>query len=92
MVLDEQKTGIPIGLIVFTAKADAKAVHADYNTQLIRSLLEKWRQGLGTMGGNQLEFPEPQVATTDYDMSKLCCNTMCDNSIMSTYIIITCHY
>ncbi len=67
MALDEQKTGIPIGLIIFTAKADAKAVHADYNTELIKSLLEKWRQGLGTMGGNQFEFLEPQVATTDYD-------------------------
>ena len=67
MALDEQKTGIPIGLIVFTAKADVKAVHADYNMQLIRSLLEKWRQGLGTRGRNQLEFLEPLVATTNYD-------------------------
>ena len=25
-------------------------------------------------------------------LSKLCCYTMCDNSIMSTYIIVTCHY
>ena len=25
-------------------------------------------------------------------MSKLYCYTMCDNSIMSTYIIVTCHY
>ena len=67
MALNEEKTGIPIGLIIFTAKVDAKAVHANYNTQLIKSLLEKWRKGLGTLDGSEFAFLEPQVATMDYD-------------------------
>ena len=67
MALDEEKTGIPIGLIIFTAKVDAKAVHADYNTRLIKSLLKKWQKGLGTLDGSEFAFLEPQVATMDYD-------------------------
>ena len=80
MALDEEKTGILIGLIIFTAKVDAKAVHADYNTRLIKSLLEKWRKGLGTLDGSEFAFLEPQVATTD--LLKLYCYALSADRLM----------
>jgi hypothetical protein len=66
MALDDDRKGIPIGLIIFTARPSAKAVHADYNTGLIRFLLEKWRLGLGTRAGSNFHL-EISVATTDND-------------------------
>ncbi|RDB27252.1 hypothetical protein Hypma_004515 [Hypsizygus marmoreus] len=65
MAIDDKNKGIPIGLIVFTAKPEAKATHADYDTKLIKFLLDKWRAGLGTnTAGSSFE---PRVATTDND-------------------------
>ncbi|KAM6503401.1 hypothetical protein JOM56_000344 [Amanita muscaria] len=66
MALDDNKKGIPIGLIVFTARPTARAVHADYDTELIRSLLDKWRLGLGTRAGSGFHL-DISVATTDND-------------------------
>lgn len=65
MAIDDNYKGVPIGFIIFTARPNAKAVHADYNTDLIRSLLEKWRKGLGkNKDGSEFDF---HVATTDND-------------------------
>ncbi|KAJ7656078.1 hypothetical protein DFH06DRAFT_1328908 [Mycena polygramma] len=48
MVLDENKKGLPIAFFIFTAKKEAKAVHADYNSELITELLEEFKVGMGT--------------------------------------------
>jgi hypothetical protein len=66
MALNDDKKGIPISLIIFTARPSAKAVHADYDTRLICFLLEKWRLGLGTRAGSDFHL-EISVATTDND-------------------------
>lgn len=65
MALDDNKKGIPIGLVIFTAQPSAKATHADYNTELICFLLEK-HLGLGKKAGSEFHL-EFSVVTTDND-------------------------
>ncbi|KAJ7587699.1 hypothetical protein C8J56DRAFT_890599 [Mycena floridula] len=47
MALNAQRKGVPIGMMVFTAKESIKAVHSDYDTKLVTLLIDKWRSGLG---------------------------------------------
>jgi len=65
MAIDDRNKGIPIAFIVFTARKNTKATHADYNTKLLDDLLSKFKTGLGTN-----EAGEPfniAVAGTDND-------------------------
>lgn len=65
MAIDEDNHGIPIAEIIFTAKKDTRAVHADYDTKLLDKLLAKWKLGMGTnAAGEQFEM---KVASTDND-------------------------
>jgi hypothetical protein len=65
MAIDEQNKGIPIAQILFTAKKDTKAVHADYDKQLLDQQLGLWKQGMGTNDSG--EGFAPIVGTTDND-------------------------
>lgn len=64
MALDENRKGIPIAKIVFSATPNAKATHADYNGPLVQGLIEKWQVELGTPQGEAFEFC---VGMTDND-------------------------
>jgi hypothetical protein len=65
MVIDENNKGIPVAQLIFTAKKETKAVHADYDKKLLDEQLGLWKKG---MGKNQAgdEFT-PWVANTDND-------------------------
>ncbi|KAK6988928.1 hypothetical protein R3P38DRAFT_2803880 [Favolaschia claudopus] len=63
MVLDDQQKGFPVGFMLFTAKKDAKAVHADYNKELLADLLQKWKEGMGK--NEEGESFDVKVAATD---------------------------
>ncbi|KAF9469145.1 hypothetical protein BDZ94DRAFT_1303652 [Collybia nuda] len=68
MALDDNHKGVPIGLIIFTAKPGTKAIYADYDTKLIHFLLEKWRQGLGkNESGSDFRYLKVYAAMTDND-------------------------
>ncbi|PBK70253.1 hypothetical protein ARMSODRAFT_1036416, partial [Armillaria solidipes] len=65
LAMDENKRGIPLGFILFSARKDAKAVHADYNAELLDHLLERFKFGLGTNAKG--EVFEIRVGNTDND-------------------------
>ncbi|KAK7050167.1 hypothetical protein R3P38DRAFT_3306410 [Favolaschia claudopus] len=65
MVLDDQQKGLPVAFMLFTAKKDAKAVHADYNKELLKDLLCKWKSGMGV--NEKGESFDARVAATDND-------------------------
>lgn len=66
MVIDDQSKGIPISMIMFSAKKEAKAVHADYNQDLLDNVLREWKLGMGTNDAG--ESFSPLVAITDNDV------------------------
>ncbi|KAJ7183914.1 hypothetical protein C8R46DRAFT_1210048 [Mycena filopes] len=65
MAIDKNNHGVPIGQIIFTARKSAKAVHADYNGQLLKDVLGKYKAGLGKNAEGE-EFTM-EVASTDND-------------------------
>lgn len=66
MGVDKQQHGIPIVFIMFTAKKDAKAVHADYNKELLKKLLGIYKEKMGrNAAGQQINFC---VVITDNDL------------------------
>ncbi|KAK6974774.1 hypothetical protein R3P38DRAFT_3239002 [Favolaschia claudopus] len=65
MAIDEQNHGVPISAFLFSAKPEAKAVHADYNTALLQKLLGEWKRGMGRNEAGE-EF-EIAVGNTDND-------------------------
>jgi hypothetical protein len=65
MAIDEHYKGIPIAYIVFTARADAKAIHADYDTALMEKLIGLYVKGMG-MNSHGEQFC-PSIAVTNYD-------------------------
>ncbi|KAF7332853.1 hypothetical protein MVEN_02390300 [Mycena venus] len=65
MAIDEQNHGVPIGAFLFSAKQEAKAVHADYNGPLLQRLLGEWKRGMGwNEAGEEFEIT---VGNTDND-------------------------
>ncbi len=63
LAMDENKCGIPLGFILFSTQKNVKAVHADYNSELLDHLLECFKSGLGTnVRGKVLEI---RVGNTD---------------------------
>ncbi|KAJ7165212.1 hypothetical protein C8R46DRAFT_901169 [Mycena filopes] len=68
MAINENNHGVPIGQIIFTARKSAKAVHADYNGQLLKDVLGKYKAGLGKNAEGE-EFTV-EVASTDNDPRK----------------------
>jgi hypothetical protein len=66
LVMDKSGQGLPVALIIFTARKEAKATHADYNGQLLSHLLEKWKHAMGKHPVTGEEF-SISVANTDND-------------------------
>ncbi|KAJ7289591.1 hypothetical protein C8J57DRAFT_1445548 [Mycena rebaudengoi] len=64
MVLDEEGHGLPVGQFLFSAKQEAKAVHAD-NGKLLEELIGDWQRGMGKNGDG--EEMDVSVAGTDND-------------------------
>ncbi|KAH6902654.1 hypothetical protein BKA70DRAFT_1228940 [Coprinopsis sp. MPI-PUGE-AT-0042] len=51
MAVDKETgRGLPIGFILFTPKEKAKAVHADYNTEILTRLLRLYKERLAQVG------------------------------------------
>ncbi|KAJ7838337.1 hypothetical protein B0H13DRAFT_1650852, partial [Mycena leptocephala] len=65
MVLDDQNKGLLVAFLMFTAKKQTKAVHADYDKVLLTEQLELWKEGMGRNEAGE-EF-DPYVGGTDYD-------------------------
>ncbi|KAJ7926377.1 hypothetical protein B0H13DRAFT_1599629, partial [Mycena leptocephala] len=65
MILDDQNKGLPIAFILFTAKKDTKAVHADYDKVLLTEQLGFFKVGMGKNEAG--EAFEPAAIGTDYD-------------------------
>ncbi|TFK60149.1 hypothetical protein BDN72DRAFT_779776, partial [Pluteus cervinus] len=65
MAIDENGKGIPIAFMIFTARKEAQATHASYDTQILDRLLQKFRLGMGQNDEGE-EF-QIAVATTDND-------------------------
>ncbi|KAJ7149105.1 hypothetical protein C8R46DRAFT_916478, partial [Mycena filopes] len=65
MVLDDENKGLPIAFILFTAKKETKAVHADYDKIILEELLKQFKAAMGTNDAGE-EF-DPVVGSTDND-------------------------
>ncbi|KAK7014180.1 hypothetical protein R3P38DRAFT_3322138 [Favolaschia claudopus] len=65
MAINDQNHGIPIAAFLFSAKPEAKAVHADHNTALLQKLLGEWKKGMGRYEAGE-DF-EIAVGNTDND-------------------------
>ncbi|CAA7267438.1 unnamed protein product [Cyclocybe aegerita] len=65
MAIDSSGSGVPIALIIFTARESAQAIHADYDTAVLDRLLAHYKKGMGTDEHGE-EF-DIQVAGTDND-------------------------
>lgn len=66
MVIDMDHKGIPVVFIHFTARKSTMAAHADYNGDLLQSLLLKWKQGMGKNPADGSDF-DIRVVLTDND-------------------------
>ncbi|KAJ6471152.1 hypothetical protein C8R47DRAFT_1297986, partial [Mycena vitilis] len=65
MVIDDQGKGLPVAQILFTAKKEAKAVHADYNKEILDELIGAYKTGMGTnVAGEEFHV---EVGITDND-------------------------
>ncbi|KAL1756899.1 hypothetical protein FB107DRAFT_210336 [Schizophyllum commune] len=65
MVLDSKGRGLPIAFIIFTARKHARAVHADYDTEVLTRLYGLFKTRLGkNSDGEEIQF---RVAVTDMD-------------------------
>ncbi|KAJ7763793.1 hypothetical protein B0H16DRAFT_1310984 [Mycena metata] len=65
MVIDDQNKGLPVALMLFTAKKETKAVHADYDKKLLAEQLTLFKTGMGTNEAG--EAFDPYVGGTDND-------------------------
>ncbi len=66
LAVDDNKCGVPLGFLLFSAQKDTKAVHADYNGELLTHLLEQFKSGLGT--NSHGEIFDIHVGNTDNDV------------------------
>ncbi|KAJ7748874.1 hypothetical protein B0H16DRAFT_1319578, partial [Mycena metata] len=65
MAIDEQNHGVPIAALLFSARQEAKAVHADYNGALLKKLLAEFKEAMGQNdAGEQFDIV---VGSTDND-------------------------
>jgi hypothetical protein len=73
MVTDENKKGIPVAFLLFSAPAGNKQSLSDYNTSIIAKLLKTWQDSL-TKCGHLYGFAGvnygPFTAITDTDMKE----------------------
>ncbi|KAJ7763028.1 hypothetical protein B0H16DRAFT_1661803 [Mycena metata] len=65
MAIDDENKGLPLAFMMFTAKKETKAVHADDDKVLLEGLLKLWKTDMGTNAAGE-EF-ESFVGSTDND-------------------------
>jgi hypothetical protein len=65
MALDDENKGLPVAFMMFTAKKQTKAVHADYDKALLEEQLKLWKEGMGKNDAGELF--EVTVGSTDND-------------------------
>src|ERR1700761_1762966 len=65
MVLDDERKGIPVSFLMFSAPSSNKQTSAGYDTAILVKVLSKWRDHLNEVGNGE-EF-SPRVAITDTD-------------------------
>lgn len=65
MGVDENRKGVPLAFLLFSAPGGNRKTCAGYNTEIIHKLLRKWKLSLGVRNG---EAFEPYVAITDTDL------------------------
>ena len=65
MGVDENKKGIPLAFLLFSAPSGNRHTAAGYNTEIIAKLIEGWKKSLGTQNGKEFEA---WVAITDTDL------------------------
>ncbi|KAI0645944.1 hypothetical protein C8Q79DRAFT_927035 [Trametes meyenii] len=65
MGIDKAGHGIPMAMFLFLAPSGTRATHAGYNTDILATLLGKWRDWMGSRPGDGIF--EPFVGMTDTD-------------------------
>ena len=65
MGLDENKKGVPLAFLLFSAPSGNRHTAAGYNTEIIARLINAWKKSLGTRDGKEFEAC---VAITDTDL------------------------
>ena len=65
MGMDEDRKGVPLAFLFFSAHSGNRHTAAGYNTEIIQELLTKWKQTLGTRNGVPFVV---YVAITDTDL------------------------
>ena len=65
MGVDENRKGVPLAFLLFSAPSGNRKTCAGYNTEIIAKLLNKWRDSLGRRNGESFEA---WVAITDTDL------------------------
>jgi len=65
MGLDENKKGVPLAFLLFSAPSGNRHTAAGYNTEIIARLIDQWKKSLGTQNGKEFEA---WVAITDTDL------------------------
>ncbi|KAJ7777944.1 hypothetical protein DFH07DRAFT_691665, partial [Mycena maculata] len=73
MVIDENKKGIPVAFLLFSAPTGNKQSSSGYDTAILAKLLQTWKDTL-TRCGHQYGFPRtifnPFTAITDTDLKE----------------------
>ena len=65
MGVDEQKKGVPLMFLLFSAPRGNQKTCTEYNMKIITKLLGKWKKSLGSWNGEPFKS---YVAMTDTDM------------------------
>jgi hypothetical protein len=65
MGVDENKKGVPLAFLLFSAPSGNQHTAAGYNTEVIVKLMEEWKKSLGMWNGKAFEA---WVAITDTDL------------------------
>ncbi|KIJ56018.1 hypothetical protein M422DRAFT_239206 [Sphaerobolus stellatus SS14] len=68
MAMDENRHGVPIVFLLFSAPTGSQATHAGYNTEIMTELLWAWVVALGKDAKSQSFCPK--VAITDTDIKE----------------------
>ena len=55
MGIDENKKGVPLAFLLFSAPSGNWHTAAGYNTEIIVKLIEEWKKSLGAQNGKELE-------------------------------------
>lgn len=51
MGIDEEKRGVPLAFLLFSARADAKQSSSSYDSALLKRLLQMWTREMGSRKG-----------------------------------------